>query len=115
MSTAILEASAAVSATFGVTQRSLTALNEKLASVRYLIILTARWAESDSIGRERRRQMNRDLVRLRKEYSALIDDVAMNFGIQAAMDAKEGVERNVMVPKGIKPPEQNEIEEGYSI
>ena len=108
MSPAILEASAAVSTTLGAPQRNLMALTEKLASVRYLIILTARWAASDSIGHERRDLMNRDLARIRREYCGLIDDIAMNFGVQAAMDAKEDVEENVAVPKGIKPPENSE-------
>jgi hypothetical protein len=115
VSPAILEASAAVSATFGAPQRNLLALSEKLASLRYLIILTARWAASDSIGTERRNLMNRDLVRLRREYSLLIDDIAMNFGIQAAMDAKDNIERKIVVPKGIKPPENSEVEEGFAI
>lgn len=115
MSPAILEASAAVSSTFGVTQRNLISLTEKLASLRYLIILTARWAGSDSIGHERRTVMNRDLVRLRRAYSLLIDDIAMNFGIPAAMDAQNEIESNVVVPKGIKPPENREYEEGFSI
>lgn len=110
MSPAILEASAAVSTTFSAPQRNLMALTERLASLRYLIVLTARWAASDSIGHERRKLMNRDLVRVRREYSGLIDDIAMNFGVQAAIDAKENVEANVMVPKGIKPPENPELE-----
>ena len=115
MSPAILEASAAVANVLGISQRNLAAFTEKLASLRYLIILTARWEASDSIGHERRKLMMRDLVRLRREYSVLIDEIAMSFGIQAAMDAKEDVERRVVVPKGIKPPPHHEYEPGYSI
>lgn len=115
MSPTILEASATVSSTFGATQRNLMALTEKLASLRYLIILTARWEGADSVDLDHRKAMNRDLVRLRREYSLLIDDIAMNFGIPQAMDAKEVVERNVVVPKGIKPPEGGVHEDGFSI
>ena len=115
MSPAILEASAAVSTSVGTPYHSLSALTEKLASLRYLIVLTARWAISDSIGEDRRKVMNRDLVRLRREYSFVIDDIAMSIGIQQAMDAKECVENTVYVPKGIKPPEHRDLEEGFSI
>lgn len=90
-------------------------LTEKLASLRYLIILTARWAVSDSLGHERHERMNRDLCHLRREYSLLIDEIAMNFGIPAAMVAQEEIERKVVVPRGIKPPEQRAYEEGFSI
>jgi hypothetical protein len=115
VSPAILEASAAVSAAVGNHSRNLPGLTEKLASLRYLIILTARWAASDSIGEERRKVMHRDLARLRREYSFFIDDIAMSIGIQQAMDAKERVEASVVVPKGIKPPEGHNYEEGFSI
>lgn len=115
MSPAILEASATVSSTFGAPRHNLMALAEKLASLRYLIILTSRWTASDSIGHERRKLMNRDLVRLRREYSTLIDEIAMNFGISAAMEAQENVECTVIVPKGIKPPQHRVVEEGFTI
>jgi hypothetical protein len=115
VSPTILEASATVSTTFGVPQRNLNALTEKLASLRYLIILTARWEGSEGIRQDHRKIMNRDLARLRREYSLLIDDIAMNFGIQPAMEAKDGVERNVTVPKDIKPPEGREYEDSFSI
>ena len=115
LSPAILEASATVSSTFGAPRHNLMALAEKLASLRYLIILTSRWTASDSIGHERRKLMNRDLVRLRREYSTLIDEIAMNFGISAAMEAQENVECTVIVPKGIKPPQHRVVEEGFTI
>jgi hypothetical protein len=111
----ILEASAVVSSTFGVPERNLISLTEKLAALRYLIVLTARWAASDTIDHERRQVMNRDLTRLRREYSFLIDDIAMSFSIQAAMDAKDEVEHNVAVPKGMQPPEGREYEDGFAI
>jgi hypothetical protein len=115
LSPAILEAAATVSSAFNTPGHNLIALAEKLASVRYLTILTSRWAASDSIGHERRKLMNRDLVLLRREYSTLIDDIAMNFGITAAMEAQENVERTVVVPKGIRPPEHRVVEEGFTI
>jgi hypothetical protein len=115
VSPAILEASAAVSGTIGVAHHNLYAFTEKLASLRYLIILTARWETSDSVTLDRRKVMSRDLARLRREYSVLIDDIAMNFSVQAAMDAKEEIERKVMVPKSIKPSASHFLEDRYSI
>jgi hypothetical protein len=40
-------------------------------------------------------------VELRRKYSLKIDHIAMSFGIQSAMFAKEEVERNVFVPQGM--------------
>ncbi len=64
----------------------------RLASLRFLIIAAAR-----------REQTREQLARLRRQYSALIDEIAMSFGVQAAMDAKESVERSVTVPRGWRP------------
>ena len=36
---------------------------------------------------------------LRRQYSEKIDEIAMKFGIQNAMDTKEEVERSVFVPR----------------
>ena len=61
---------------------------------------------------ERRKMMKRDLVRMRRSVVCLfIDDIAMTCGIQAAMEAKEDIESRVMVPKGIKPPQNRVLEE----
>lgn len=114
MSPAILEASAIVSTSTGV-PRNLTALHEKLASIRYLIILTARWEGSDNIGPDRRKLMGRDLERLRREYLGLIDEIAMNFGVREAMAAQEEVEHEVVVPRGINPPATQEEEDDFSV
>lgn len=85
-------------------KENLATAAEKLAALRYLIILTARWESSDSVDLERREQMRRDLVRLRRQYFDKIDEIAMNHGVNHAMDAKEDVERSVKVPKGARPP-----------
>lgn len=84
-------------------QPSLTTLTDKMAELRYLILITARWEGSDSVGRAKRTVMRNDLVRLRKEYANRIDEIAMNYGVQQAMDAQRDVERRVQLPAHVAP------------
>ena len=82
-------------------QNLLAACIEDLANLRFSIILTARWEASASEDLERRSELHSDLVELRRKYSLKIDHIAMSFGIQSAMFAKEEAERNVFVPQGM--------------
>jgi hypothetical protein len=83
-------------------QQILLAANlEELASLRFSIILTARWERSASEDLERREELRDELARLRCQYSEKIDEIAMTFGIQTAMNAKDEVEHTVTVPKGL--------------
>ncbi len=75
---------------------------EELAVLRFSIILTARWEGSENEGPQRRKQLRGELALLRKHYGDKIDDIAMTFGIEHAMTAKEEVERSVIVPPEIK-------------
>jgi len=76
---------------------------EELAALRFSIILTARWASSDSEEPDRRAELRADLKLLRKHYGDKIDEMAMTFGVEQAMKAKEEVERTVIVPRDLKP------------
>jgi hypothetical protein len=82
---------------------SLPAGAEKLAELRYLIILTSRWESAGNVDAERRARFRADLVRLHREYFAEIDEIAMRCGVQQAMDAQMMVERTVTVPDNIGP------------
>jgi hypothetical protein len=77
---------------------------EELASLRFSIILTARWEAAASEDVERRDELRAELVELRRQYSEKIDDIAMTFGVQSAIDAKEDVERAVVIPMGMEQP-----------
>jgi hypothetical protein len=93
---------------------------EELGTLRFSIILTARWADSDSESPERRSELRADLVLLRKHYSDKIDEIAMTFGVEQAMKAKEEVERTVVVPRDIvswesPSDDREEFDEGYSL
>ena len=77
----------------------LAASAEELAGIRFSIMLTAKWEASDSQTPERRGELRAELSILRSLYLNQIDDIAMAFGVQEAMDLKDEVERTVTVPK----------------
>ena len=76
---------------------------EELAALRFSIILTARWAGSEDEPPERRAELREELVLLRQHYGDKIDEIAMTFGVQKAMEAQNQVERTVIVPRDVKP------------
>jgi hypothetical protein len=76
---------------------------EELAALRFSIILTARWEASDDQDSEQRAELRADLSLLRRHYGEKIDELAMTFGVEAAMKAKDNVERTVVVPRDMKP------------
>jgi hypothetical protein len=84
-------------------QASLSANTEELAGLRFSIILTAKWEASASADEERRNELRSELSGLRRHYSQKIDEIAMTFGVQNAIKAKEKVERTVAIPLGMKP------------
>lgn len=86
-------------------QITLLATNiEELAALRLSIVLTAKWEASGTETPERRAELQTDLRHLRRRYFEKIDDIAMTFGVQKAMKAKEEVERTVTVPNGARAP-----------
>jgi hypothetical protein len=89
----------------------LAASIDELAGLRFSIILTARWEGAASDNRELQEDLRARLVRLRRQYSDKIDEIAMAFGVQFALDAKDEVERSVIVPKGISLPVETRDEE----
>ena len=105
MSIAILEGPESESISLVLPQVPLEAGIERLGELRFLLVLTARLEGSGSIEPERRLKLRRDLGRLRRQYTDKIDEIAMGFGVQQAMDAKDLVEKTVKVPRGIHLPE----------
>ena len=81
----------------------LAANTEELAGLRFSIILTAKWEVSACADAERRDELRSELAGLRRRYSQKIDEIAMTFGVQNAMKAKDEVERTVAIPLGMKP------------
>jgi hypothetical protein len=76
---------------------------EELAALRFSIILTARWEASDDEDPEQRAELRADLSLLRRHFSDKIDEIAMTFGVEEAMKAKDTAERTVVVPRDLKP------------
>ncbi len=76
---------------------------EELAALRFSIILTARWEASDDEDLQQRAELRADLSLLRRHYGDKIDELAMTFGVEEAMKAKDTVERTVVVPRDLKP------------
>lgn len=81
-------------------ENQLAASIDALASLRFSIVLTGRFADSPSQPPERRAELRERLAALRRQYSTKIDEIAMTLSVQAAMDAKEKVEKAVAVPRG---------------
>jgi hypothetical protein len=110
VSTAILEEpiAEAVSDAELIISENLATATEKLAALRFLIILTARTEASEATEPERRKHLRGDLARLRAEYFNKIDEIAMHHGVQAAMDAREDVECTITVPRGARLPMRRE-------
>ena len=104
MSTVADDAPSVATATVQAPARDLATCTERLASLRFLIVLAARRESAGGTAFAPREQVRSELATLRRQYSALIDEIAMNFGVQQAMDAKEEVERKVSLPSGWKPP-----------
>ena len=75
----------------------------ELAALRFSIILTARWEASGDEAPEQRADLRTDLSLLRRYYGDKIDDIALTFGVEEAMRAKDDVERTVVVPRDMKP------------
>lgn len=101
MSTTILDEPVAAPATPD-DQGSLAARIEELARLRFSIVLTAKWESSECEDLLYRKELRGDLHQLNALYFEKIDEIAMAFGVQAAIDAKERVEREVNIPQGAK-------------
>jgi hypothetical protein len=76
---------------------------ELLAALRFSIILTSRWVASEDEALGRRAELRGELKLLRNHYDDKIDEIAMTFGVQQAMETQNEVERTVVVPLELKP------------
>lgn len=82
-------------------QAELKASIAELSSLRFSILLTARFVDSPAQSLERREELRERLATLRRQYENKIDEIAMTLSVQAAMNAKDEVERAVSVPLGV--------------
>jgi hypothetical protein len=114
MSNAVLTAAPIVPASVYIRlkhETNLAAMTQELASLRFSIILLARWEASRSVDQQNLAELREELAHLRELYLEKIDDIAMTFGVQQAIDAKENVECSVAVPKNMMPPMKKQEQE----
>jgi hypothetical protein len=107
MSTAVLDSAALIPATLYARLRrepNFSAFLEELTGLRFSIVLLARWQASDYVEKENRAELCHELTRVRSLYFDTIDEMAMAFGVQQAMNAQKEVERTVEVPCDMMPP-----------
>jgi hypothetical protein len=71
---------------------------EELASLRFSIVLTAKWESSCDGDPEQRQELRVELKNLRTRYYDKIDQIAMGFGVAQAMIAKDEVENRITRP-----------------
>ena len=86
----------------------------ELSNLRYAILLRAGWVAAGGLEEHYRNELLIDLQQLRWLYMDKVDVMAMTFGTALALKAKEEVERQVVVPEGIKPPVQPALLGEYS-
>jgi len=71
---------------------------EELSSLRFSIVMTAKWEAERDIDPKRRNELRHELETLRWRYFEKIDHIAMAFGVAQAIKAKDEVERRVTLP-----------------
>jgi hypothetical protein len=85
-------------------ETNLSAMTQELAGLRFSIILLARWEAARSVDETTLADLREELAQLRLQYFKTIDELAMAFGVQQAMETRQSVERSVIVPKNLAPP-----------
>jgi hypothetical protein len=92
----------------------LAAKTGELAGLRLSVLLTAKWESEEGAGSDSREQLHSELNSFRSQYFDKIDEIAMTFGIQKAIEAKRDVERSIELPMepgaGDEPRRVREIE-----
>ena len=83
----------------------LAAQTDELAGLRFSLLLTGKWEASDTLPAERRAELREELSNLRSLYLDQIDEIAMTFGVQTAIDVKEEIECTVAIPDDMRPSE----------
>jgi hypothetical protein len=89
-------------------EANLSGAIEELVRLRFSILLTARWEAAETEDAERRGELREELAELRRFYFDEVDEIAMTFGVQQAIKAKEEVERNVVLPRDLGAPVKTE-------
>lgn len=81
-------------------KKALGVKREELRGIRISVVLTEQWEASDTLLDSRRVELCTELSHLRSEYLDKLDEIAMAFGVQTAIESKEEVERTVVIHTG---------------
>jgi hypothetical protein len=84
----------------------LAAIIDDLAVLRFSIVITAKWEVAETEDDERRLELRNELSDLRCLYFEKLDQIAMTFGIERAMKAKEEVEGTFKAARDVKTPSE---------
>jgi hypothetical protein len=84
-------------------ETNLASFVDDLAVLHFSIVLTAKWEASDSEDEDRRAELREELAQLRHLYDEKLDHIAMTFGVDRAMKAKEEVEGVYRIARSRKP------------
>lgn len=84
------------------TENSLAARIDELASLRFSLMLAARYADSENQKVGHRDELRARLKVLRRQYSEKIDEIAIGLSATDTMRVLEQVEQNVVIPRGIQ-------------
>jgi len=79
-------------------EQLLSADIEELASLRFSIVITARWEAAGEEDPRYRKELRAELEDLRTRFNNKLDQIAMAFGVAAAVQIKDDVERTVTLP-----------------
>jgi len=79
-------------------EQILSADIEELASLRFSIVITARWESASDEPPQQRKELRAELEDLRTRYFNKLDQIAMAFGVETAVNVKDEVERRVALP-----------------
>jgi hypothetical protein len=107
MATAVVEPVALIPASLYARlkhEATLAAFRQELAGLRFSIVLLARWESSDNLDACNRGELREELAHLRALYLDTLDELAMTFGVQQAIEMKQEVERSIEVPRDMMPP-----------
>lgn len=84
-------------------KRLLALKRGELAGIRFLIVLTGKWEAWDSLPLGRRADLRTELFNLRALYLDKLDEIALEFGVQTAIEIKDEVEHTVAIPIDMTP------------